>query len=116
MDTTSYWIDTAPLPRFPKPSADLQVDAVVIGGGIMGITAAYLLKQAGLTVALLERDRFVRQDSAQTTAHLTSVTDTRLHRLARRFGPTQARAVWDAGGAAIDRIADLIRAEGIRCD
>jgi len=41
MDTTSYWIDSASLPRFPKAGRPLKVDVVVIGGGLMGIVAAY---------------------------------------------------------------------------
>lgn len=116
MDTTSYWIDSAALPRFPKPHSDLKVDAVVIGGGITGITAAYLLKHAGLTVALIERDRFARIDTGNTTAHLTSVTDLRLHEMLKLYGAESARAVWDAGGAAIDQIVSIIRAEDIKCD
>ena len=116
MDTTSYWIDSAPLPRFPKLERDLEVDVVVIGGGLMGITAAYLLKQAGRTVALLERERCARVDTGHTTAHLTAVTDLSRHEIKKTFGLEAARAVWDAGSAAIDQIATNIRAEDIDCD
>jgi glycine/D-amino acid oxidase-like deaminating enzyme/nitrite reductase/ring-hydroxylating ferredoxin subunit len=116
MDTKSYWIDSSPLPRFSKPDKDLKVDVVIIGGGITGITTAYLMKRAGLTVALIERERFARIDTGHTTAHLTSVTDLRLHQLIKTFGKEAARAVWDAGGAAIDQIVTSIRAEDIKCD
>jgi len=116
MNTTSYWIDSGPLPRFSPPRSEVNVDVVVVGGGLTGITAAYLLKQAGLTVALVERGRCARIDTGNTTAHLTNVTDQRLHHLIRTFGPKSARAVWDAGGAAIDQIVNLIRAEDIACD
>lgn len=116
MDTTSYWIASAGLPQFPPPSRDLDVDAVIVGGGITGITAAYLMKRAGLKVALLERERCARIDTGHTTAHLTSVTDLRLHEMISNFGRDSARAVWDAGGTAIDQIVSLIRAEDIACD
>src|SRR5215212_3708431 len=107
MDTTSYWIESAPLPRFPKAEKNVEVDVVVIGGGIMGITTAYLLKQAGRTVALLERERCARVDTGHTTAHITAVTDLRLQEIAKTFGRDAARAVWDAGSAAIDQIVKL---------
>ena len=37
-------------PKFPKFSANARVDVAVIGGGMTGLTAAYLLKRAGKTV------------------------------------------------------------------
>src|SRR6266480_3726973 len=110
--TTSFWSDSTHLPRFPKVTKDLQVDVAIIGAGITGITAAYLLKKAGHSVALLERDRCGGVDTRHTTAHLTCVTDERLHKLATRFGKETARAVWEGGLAAIDQISNNIRAEG----
>src|SRR5688500_6759215 len=116
MNTASYWIHSAPLPRLPKLELDLQVDVVVIGGGIVGITAAYLLKRAGRTVALLERERCARVDTGHTTAHVTAVTDISRQDLVRTFSKDVARAVWEANSAAIDQIVNNIRAEDIECD
>ena len=101
MNTTSYWIDSAPLPEFPTLHDDLDVDVVIVGGGITGITAAYLFKHAGLRVALLERTRLASVDTGHTTAHLTRVTDLRLHSMARTFGRDHAKAVWDAGAGRL---------------
>ena len=38
----SYWMDSTPMPRFPALDRDLEVDVVVIDGGMMEITTAYL--------------------------------------------------------------------------
>ncbi|HEX2862384.1 MAG TPA: FAD-dependent oxidoreductase, partial [Lacunisphaera sp.] len=108
-DTTSLWIDSGPLPSFPPLDRDLKVDVVVVGGGITGVTTAYLMKQAGLTVALLEREHLAGGDTGFTTAHLTAVTDLRLHEVIKNFDEQVARALWDAGGAAIDEIVKLTR-------
>jgi glycine/D-amino acid oxidase-like deaminating enzyme/nitrite reductase/ring-hydroxylating ferredoxin subunit len=115
MDTTSYWVDSVALPSFGPLDRDLHVDVAVIGAGITGITAAYLLKQAGRTVALLERGRCATLDTGDTTAHLTAVTDLRLQEIENAFGADAAHAVWDAGSAAIDQIVTLIRREDIDC-
>lgn len=116
MSHKSYWAATQTRPRFARLENDLNVDVVVIGGGITGITAAYLLNKAGLSVALLERDRCVDGDTVHTTAHLTFVTDLRLHELVSRFGRDHAQATWDAGQAALDQIDEIVREEDLDCD
>lgn len=115
MDTQTYWqIDK--LPRFEPLSHDLQVDVVVIGGGLTGITAAYLLKKAGAKVALLERNRCAHADTGHTTAHLTYVTDARLNHLVKTFGKDGAKAFWEAGTAGIDQISEIVRELNIDCE
>src|SRR5581483_4227972 len=42
-DTLPLWSDTASLPRFPKLDRDEEVDVAIVGAGITGLTAAYLL-------------------------------------------------------------------------
>lgn len=115
LDTTPYWTIEKP-PTFPALSRNLTVDAVVVGGGITGITAAYLLKTAGLTVAVLERGRVGQGETSHTTAHVTAVTDQPYPELVRSFGADHAQAVWDAGFAAIGEIDTIVRRERIDCD
>lgn len=44
---SSFWIDSTPGTDYPALDRDIGVDIAIIGGGIAGITTAYLLKQAG---------------------------------------------------------------------
>lgn len=114
MMTTPYWMESS-LPRFPKLERDARVDVVVVGGGITGLTAAYLIAKGGRSVALLERGRCAEIDTGHTTAHLTMVTDLRLAELVDRFGRNHAQAVWDAGLAAIAQIDTIVRDEHLSC-
>ena len=57
MKTESYWRVTQGLPEFSKLERDLEVDVVVVGGGLTGITAAYLLRKEGVRVALIDPGR-----------------------------------------------------------
>ena len=116
MENIPYWIDSAPIKRFPRLQKNVGVDVLVIGAGVTGITAAYLLKKAGLSVALIERERVASVDTGHTTAHLTYVTDVELQELARNFGNDHAQAAWDAGAAAIDEIERIVREEAIDCE
>jgi glycine/D-amino acid oxidase-like deaminating enzyme/nitrite reductase/ring-hydroxylating ferredoxin subunit len=109
LDTTPYWSASASFPQFPKLSHDVTADVAVVGGGITGLTTAFLLAEAGKTVVLLERARCASVDTGHTTAHVTMVTDTRLGELAARFGHDHAQAIWDAGLAAIAEIDRLVR-------
>src|SRR4051812_35095214 len=107
-ENLSYWIDNTPAPRFAALKEDIAVDVLVVGAGITGITAAYLLKRAGHTVALVERGRCVEAETAYTTAHLTAVTDMSLKDLVDTFGKDHAQAVWDGGLPAIETIDRLV--------
>jgi glycine/D-amino acid oxidase-like deaminating enzyme/nitrite reductase/ring-hydroxylating ferredoxin subunit len=115
VETTSYWTASAGLPRFRALDRNLDVDVVVVGAGITGLTAAYLLKRAGRRVAVLERRRVGGVDTMATTAHVTCVTDLDLTELVSSFGRDHAQAVWDAGLAAIAQIDSIVRDQAIDC-
>ena len=105
MRMASYWSAAHSFQAFPALDRDIEVDVVVVGAGLTGITTAYLLKQEGTRVALIERDQIAAGDTSRTTAHLTYVTDKPLHKLADTFGHEAAKSFWEAGAAAIDEIA-----------
>jgi glycine/D-amino acid oxidase-like deaminating enzyme/nitrite reductase/ring-hydroxylating ferredoxin subunit len=113
---SSFWLDSATMPRFPKLRHNIDVDVVVVGAGLTGITAAYLVKRAGYTVALLDRGRCGGVDTPYTTAHLTYVTDQRLPQLVKTFGKEEAAAAWHGGLAALDQIVSNIQREEIQCE
>jgi glycine/D-amino acid oxidase-like deaminating enzyme/nitrite reductase/ring-hydroxylating ferredoxin subunit len=111
----SYWIASSETTDFPLLAGDGRVDVTVLGGGIAGITVAYLLKRSGHTVALVEAGRIVRGTSGYTTAKVTS-----LHRLIYRyltdtFGIRKARQYADSNQAAIEKVAELVRELSIDC-
>ena len=116
MRNVPVWIDDTAIRKFPKLQRNISVDVLVVGAGVTGITTAYLLKKAGSTVALIERERVASIDTGHTTAHLTYVTDVQLQELVRNFGEDHAQAAWDAGAAAIDEIERIVEEEGIECE
>jgi glycine/D-amino acid oxidase-like deaminating enzyme/nitrite reductase/ring-hydroxylating ferredoxin subunit len=113
ISTTPYWATSATFPPFAKLAEDVEADVVIVGAGVTGLTAAYLLAKAGKRVVVLERDRCAITDTGHTSAHLTMVTDARLTELVKRFGRDHAQAVWDAGLAAIATIDEIVREQAI---
>jgi len=63
----SYWIDTVPAPEIqaPRLTQDTKADVAIIGGGIAGLTTAYLLANAGQDVVLLERDQLALAETQE---------------------------------------------------
>src|SRR5687768_3691035 len=109
--TQSLWM-TVPLPEFPALDRDLDVDVLIIGAGVTGITTAYLLCQEGVRVALIEREKIATGESGRTTAHLTHVADLRLHELVSQFGNEAARTYWLGHIAAINTIESIVEETG----
>src|SRR5688572_22291737 len=67
----SCWMET--LPRiYPRLEDDILCDVAVIGSGIAGLSTAYELTDAGLTVVVVDRGPIARGMTARTSAHLTS--------------------------------------------
>ena len=110
----SVWQSTS-LDAFAPLDRDLDVDVLVVGGGLTGLTTAYLLARDGVRVALLERRRLMSGDTGLTTAHVTPVTDARAHELARLAGASEAGALWSAGRAALNQMQRVIEDHGIDC-
>ncbi|HEY4963642.1 MAG TPA: FAD-dependent oxidoreductase [Candidatus Saccharimonadales bacterium] len=51
----SLWQESYPSSIYPQLSKDLNVDVVIVGAGITGLTSAYLLQKAGFKVAALDK-------------------------------------------------------------
>jgi glycine/D-amino acid oxidase-like deaminating enzyme/nitrite reductase/ring-hydroxylating ferredoxin subunit len=109
------WLDSVEAHRFGKLDGDFTADVAVVGGGITGVTAALLLKRAGLRVALVESRRVGKGETGRTTAHLTEVLDVRFGALISRFGREGARLAVESQRAAIDRVAAFVGELGIEC-
>jgi glycine/D-amino acid oxidase-like deaminating enzyme/nitrite reductase/ring-hydroxylating ferredoxin subunit len=116
LESSSYWLDKRTIAKCDPLDRDERCDVLVVGAGIAGLTAAYLLSSAGRDVVVLDRADIGGVDSTCTTAHLTMVTDTSLSELVDSLGRDHAQALWDAGLAAINQIDQIVRGEGIECD
>ncbi len=111
----SYWIATSPETGFPSLDGDGRVDVTVIGGGIAGITTAFLLKKGGLTVALIDADRIATGATGHTTAKVTSLHRLIYTDLIDRLGEEKARQYADANQAGIETIASNVLEYDIPC-
>jgi glycine/D-amino acid oxidase-like deaminating enzyme/nitrite reductase/ring-hydroxylating ferredoxin subunit len=112
----SYWLASTDKTNYPALEQDIKVDVAIVGGGMTGITSAYLLKKEGLRVAVIEANRILQGTTGHTTAKITSLHSLIYSRIKRYMGEEKAKQYAEANEAAISTISGLIKHEDIDCD
>lgn len=112
----SYWRDSIDLPQFNPLSEDLQVDVAIVGGGITGLTSAYLLINEGLKVAVIEADELLNGTTGHTTAKITAQHGLIYDELIRNVGRSKARLYYEANAEALQFIEKMVEQHHIDCD
>ncbi|WP_066370599.1 FAD-dependent oxidoreductase [Neobacillus fumarioli] len=111
----SYWREIE-LPSFEKLNEDLSVDVVIVGAGITGITAAYLLSKEGVKVAILEAGKVLNGTTGHTTAKLTAQHNILYDELINHFGEEKAKLYYESHMNAIKFVENTIKEQNIDCD
>lgn len=113
----SVWMHTAhSTALYPPLKEDLIIDVAVIGGGIAGLMAAYMLKKEGKRVAVFEKDIIASGVSGYTTGKISSLHGLTYSSLIKKFGPQAAQIYADSNQAAIGAIEAIVKAENIDCN
>ncbi|MBV9463728.1 MAG: FAD-dependent oxidoreductase [Verrucomicrobiae bacterium] len=95
---------------------DEKADVCVVGAGIAGLSVAYQLSRAGLSVVVLEDGSIGGGETGHTTAHLSNAWDDRYSLAEAVHGERGAALIAESHTAAIDEIERTVIDEGIRCD
>ena len=88
----------------------------IVGAGIAGMTTAYLLAREGKKVVVLDDGPIAGGETCRTTAHIVNALDDRYYDLEKWHGERGAAIAAESHTAAIDRVEEIIREEGIDCD
>lgn len=112
----SFWLDSTPKTNYPPLVDDISVDVAIVGGGMAGISSAYLLVQEGLRVAVIEADHILQGTTAYTTAKLSSLHGLIYDKIIKQMGEEQARLYAEANETAINFVAKIVEQEKIDCD
>lgn len=114
--TNSIWSSFSNDTNFPHLSQDLNVDVAIIGGGITGITAAQLLSEKGMRVAVLEKACIGKSSTGNSTGNLYEAVAEILLYVRKKFGDDVMEMVVDSRREAIDLIGQNVSNFGIDCD
>lgn len=111
-----FWIASTPKTDYPALTEDINIDIAIVGGGLTGITSAYLLKKEGYKVALIDAGRIIEGTTGHTTAKITSQHGLVYSKILNNLGKEHAQQYADSNEAAIKFIANLIKEKNIECD
>jgi len=111
----SCWTATAPKTSYPALVGSRTTEVIVVGAGIVGITAAHLLTKAGLSVALLEARRIGRQVTGRSTAKITTQHSLIYRHLIENFDVETARRYAAANRLGINQIRQWVEELGVAC-
>ncbi|RKQ13959.1 FAD-dependent oxidoreductase [Oceanobacillus bengalensis] len=111
-----YWRESVNLPSFPSLKETIKADVAIVGGGITGITTAYLLSKQNLQVALIDAGVLLNGTTGHTTAKITAQHGLIYDELIQHFGLDQAKLYYEAAMDAKESIFKIMKALNIDCD
>lgn len=112
----SVWSESYKFRKREALNKDIKTDVLVIGAGIAGILTAYMLKQKGRDVVLIDAAEIASGNTKNTTAKITSQHDLIYSKLITEFGEEKARQYAKANELAIKKYKEIIEDKRIECD
>jgi glycine/D-amino acid oxidase-like deaminating enzyme len=110
------WTATTPQTTYPALGKAARTDVAIIGAGIVGLTVAYALCRAGVSVTVIEALRVGRQVTGRSSAKITSQHSLIYRHLRDAFDLDTAQTYAEANRTGTTQIRTWIRELGIACD
>ncbi len=109
-----WWAD--PLPAFPTLEGDAEVDVLIVGGGIAGVTLAWTLAEQDCVTALLDAGVIAGEASGRNAGFLMTAAAEPYDETIALWGRAGARAMLETGRRSRQRIHQLVESLDIACD
>jgi glycine/D-amino acid oxidase-like deaminating enzyme len=113
----NYWLETVAEPATGATGAlPEKVDVAVVGGGFCGLSAARVLAQRGVRVALLEAESLGWGASCRNGGMVLTGMKLPVPTLIKRYGREAVQRMYSASLDSIDLVERIVKEEGIGCD
>jgi len=101
---------------YPKLTNELEVDVLIIGGGITGISTAYYLKNSNLKIALVEKNIIGSGVTSKSTAKITYLQNLMYSKIEDEYNFEVAKKYYESQKEALNLIEQIITKNNIECD
>jgi glycine/D-amino acid oxidase-like deaminating enzyme/nitrite reductase/ring-hydroxylating ferredoxin subunit len=112
----SYWHKTAEKLSYQKLEGNIDVDTLIIGAGITGITTAYSLAIKGKKSVVIEAGDICDGTTGNTTGKITIQHDIIYKDVISKYGEEFAKKYAKSQTKAIDFVRDVVEKEKIDCN
>ena len=113
----SYWIlSSENKENYESLNNDINTDCLIVGGGIAGLTTAYLLAKENKKVTIVEADEIGFGASGRNTGKVTSQHGLIYSIIEKEYSSEKARLYYDANEEGLKLIKNIIEENHIDCN
>ncbi|MGN1371777.1 MAG: FAD-dependent oxidoreductase [Candidatus Coprovivens sp.] len=116
MEIKSIWTKDIHLKEVNSLKDNIDVDVLIIGGGLTGISCAYYLKDNNLKIAVVEKNNVGMGVTSRTTGKINYLQETIYSDLEERYSYEVAKRYYESQVLAIDEFKRIIKNEEINCN
>ena len=99
-----------------KKYSDMEVDILIIGGGISGVSTAFNLNNSKKSVCLIDKSYIGLGVTSCSTGKLTFLQSDMLYKIEKAHGFKMAKKYYEATKMAIDFVRNTVKEYNIDCD
>ncbi|HLG02024.1 MAG TPA: FAD-dependent oxidoreductase [Bacteroidia bacterium] len=115
MENYPIWQEDAAPTAYPPLSGEIETDVAIIGGGITGLTTAYLLGKAGIKTVVLEAKNISGGNTGHSTGELYALVDENYHVLRQKYNGEKTALIAEGRTSALQLVRDLVNEHNIPC-
>lgn len=113
----AYWIlSSEDKENYESLDRDIDTDYLIVGGGIAGLTTAYLLAKENKKITIVEADEIGFGASGRNTGKVTSQHGIIYSIIEKEYSREKARLYYDANEEGLKLVRDIIEENNIDCN